>query len=242
MLLVPAGDEVPSSLEAVEANPSDHERFLSQMQQLRGRLYLNDGAIETWQLDAEGRHKLKVDDQSWHLLCLNAENEVAGCARLRMYDDSPCFDCLGVSRASIATCSDWGPRLRIAIQSEIERAKAQNYAYFELGGWALSEELRMTTEALRMVMTAFALGQHVGGALGVTTATVRNRSAMILRRLGGMSLNANGIEIPPYFDPQYGCQMEVLRFDSSASNPKYHDWLDSMISYLAKARVITTQN
>jgi hypothetical protein len=46
------------------------------------------------------------------------------------------------------------------------------------------------------------------------------------------------VELPPYFDPHYGCQMEVLRFDSRFPNPKYRSWVTEFSSSLTDAPVI----
>src|ERR1035437_1492396 len=64
------------------------------------------------------------------------------------------------------------------------------------------------------------------------------RSALILRRIGLESLCADGVALPPYFDPRYGCQMEVLRFDSRFPNPRYRDWVAEFISSLTSAPVM----
>ena len=105
--------------------------------------------------------------------------------------------------------------LEEALGGELERARQLNYSYVEMGGWVVARELRSSIEAARMVAMAYALARVLGGALGITTATTKHRSSSILRRLGGSSLCARGVEIPPYFDPQYQCEMEILRFDSS---------------------------
>jgi hypothetical protein len=60
----------------------------------------------------------------------------------------------------------------------------------------------------------------------------------MLRRIGLESLCADGAELPPYYDEQYGCQMEVLRFDSRSPSPKYRDWVDYFTASLADAPVI----
>jgi hypothetical protein len=61
---------------------------------------------------------------------------------------------------------------------------------------------------------------------------------MILRRIGLSSLIADGREMPPYYDPHYRCQMEVLQFDSSNPNPKYKDWVSDLAGVLTAAPVI----
>jgi len=78
----------------------------------------------------------------------------------------------------------------------------------------------------------------LGGALAVTTATVRHRSSSILRKLGGHGLQSNGVELPTYYDPQYECEMEILGFDSDCPNPKYKHWIQECQHRLGKVPVV----
>ena len=89
-----------------------------------------------------------------------------------------------------------------------------------------------------MVLAACALFRLLGGCIGLATATVRHGSAVILRRIGLMPLSIAGTEVPPYFDPQYGCQMEALRYDSDFPNPKYVAMIDELCAELEASPVI----
>jgi hypothetical protein len=57
--------------------------------------------------------------------------------------------------------------------------------------------------------------------LWIASATERNDSAEILRRLGGWRLTYNGAELPPFFDANYGCSMEFIVFNSDILSPKF---------------------
>ena len=93
-------------------------------------------------------------------------------------------------------------------------------------------------EAMNIALSTFALAQSIGGAIGLTTATVRNCSSRILRKIGGRSLGLPGCPLPSYFDPQYGCEMELLRFDSNAPNPKYQTRIDDILSRFFELPVV----
>ena len=45
-------------------------------------------------------------------------------------------------------------------------------------------------------------------------------------------------ELTPYFDSNYGCQMEVLRFDSRFPSSKYGGWVTELAGVLTEAPVI----
>jgi hypothetical protein len=62
----------------------------------------------------------------------------------------------------------------------------------------------------------------------MSTATRRHCSSSILRRMGGQPLKCDGIPIPAYYDPQYGCEMEILRFRSWNPNPRFMLWVEEM--------------
>jgi hypothetical protein len=72
----------------------------------------------------------------------------------------------------------------------------------------------------------------------MTTATFRHCSATILKRLGGARFEVDGVTLPPYFDPRYGCMMEMLRFDSRRPNPKYVSLIEQVRHTLAGITVI----
>ncbi|MGH9631672.1 MAG: hypothetical protein ACRD7E_25480 [Bryobacteraceae bacterium] len=208
------------------------------MQKLRGRLYLQDGAIEREDLTRDGRHSQSVDEDSWHLLTLDPQGRVSGCARYRQHENPVTFRRLGIVDSALAQCDRWGRKLRNAVENEISSARKRDLNYAEVGGWALAHELRCTTEALRSALGTYALAQLLGGSLGISTVTVRNHSSSILRRIGGRSLEVEGHELPDYYDPKYKCQMEMLRFDSGAPNSKYRNWIDEIRSHLLTVPVI----
>jgi len=90
-----------------------------------------------------------------------------------------------------------------------------------------------------MVLATYSLSQLLGDALVFSTATMRNGSASMLRRIGGTSLRAEDIDLPNYYDPHYRCEMQVLRFDSRCPNAKYQTWVHQLRADLLAAPVIT---
>ena len=74
--------------------------------------------------------------------------------------------------------------------------------------------------------------------LGITTATARHGSSTILRRIGGKHLEVDGVTVPAYYDPNYRCEMEVLRFDSRAPNARVSDGVEMLREKLTQVLVI----
>jgi len=87
------------------------------------------------------------------------------------------------------------------------------------------------------VLAAYGLANLLGGCLGVATATWRHKSATILRRIGLSALESDGAELPPYFDPKFDCQMELLRFDSRRPNPRFAKSVGELAASLNRAPV-----
>jgi hypothetical protein len=52
----------------------------------------------------------------------------------------------------------------------------------------------------------------------------------------------NGLELPPYYDPQYKCEMEILEFDSHNPNPKYKGWVEECRKHLANLPVLCSES
>lgn len=239
VVLAPGNETFNASRRRATVSAATHERLLSEMQRLRGGIYFADGALRESDLDSEGRHIQAADSRSWHLLGLNAQGEVISCIRMRRHFMPTSWSQLGVRDAQIAQSEQFGFSFRAALDSEVTAARRQGLNYVEIGGWALAQEVRNSSMALKTVLAAFAWSELQGGALGVTTATQRNGSAGILRRLGGRPLMWDGAELPPYFDNRYQCQMEVLRFDSRESNSKYRLMMKEVREAIANAPVIS---
>jgi hypothetical protein len=220
ILLAPDLESVPANFSSAKLDPISHKSLLYKMERLRGKLYLEDGDIEPWQLTVDARHYQPADDHSWHLLALNDES-VIGCARLQFYTRAASFSDLGVSRCAQAHDPMWGSALQNSVTRDLQLARKEGLRFAEAGGWALAPELRHTTEALRIALGCFALGAVFGGSLGLSTATFNHNSTGILQRLGAVNLTWEDSNIPPYYDPFYRCEMEVIRFDSRSPNPRF---------------------
>lgn len=237
VLLAPRHASVPGCFRNVPADTWMHDEMLDELQRLRGRVYLQDGAILPEQVSPDGRHQTPEDDRAWHLLILNGDR-VSACVWYLEHDNARSIEELRVRNCPLAEVDGWRGTLRRAIDSELSRARRHRLHYVELGGWAVAQESRHTGEGLLLALAAYSLGRAFGGALGLTTATVRHASSTILRRLGGSSLEVDGTVVPPYYDDRYHCQMELLRFDSRQPNPKYGPVIEALEHRLTTVPVV----
>jgi hypothetical protein len=215
---------------------------MAKMQRLRGRVYGADGAIRQADLTSDGRHKLSVDERSWHVLALSPNGQVTACLRYLEENDEDAFDRLRVRTAAVARCPVYGQRFRRAVELEMKRARRSAIGFGEVGGWAVDEARRGTAESLNIVLATYGMLELLGSCTGVATATFRHHSAMMLQRIGLSTIQSDGEEIPPYHDPQYGCLMQVLQFDSRSPNPKYREWIAELMAELAISPVICRED
>lgn len=238
VVLPPARLETRDVFRKVETDSLRHDRLLAEMQRLRGKVYSSDGAIPKTALTADGRHRMAIDERSWHVLALDRHDRV--CACLRYLDESTVedFDKLWVRHASVARMPSLSDKFRQAVEGGMRMARRLRMGFGEVGGWAVAEAHRRSFEPLRIILATYGLLRLLGGVIGVATATLRHESAPILRRIGLTSLVQDGEEMPAYFDPHYGCRMEVLQFDSRHPAPKYEDWVSELADGLRMAPVI----
>jgi hypothetical protein len=240
VLLAPPGRVVHGFSNRVALNGARHQQMVAEMQTLRGSVYLEDGAISRNELTSDGRHETPEDDRAWHLLMLNREGRVSSCAWYLEHARCVTIEELRVKACPLNTDPSFRGSLHLAIERELAQARQSNLGYGELGGWAVTQESRCTSEVLMLALATYGLVARLGGALGLTTATVRHASSTILRRLGGSHLEVNGVPLPTYYDEKYRCDMEVLRFDSRSPNPKYQSFIDQLKHRLAHVAVIAT--
>jgi predicted GNAT family N-acyltransferase len=237
-LLAPPQTRPDGTFGRCKINEQLYGHYLASMQRLRGRVYLKDGAIQPCELDDEERFRMRGDEQSWHFLLVEDDQNVIGCARYLVHPNAVSFDKLRIAEAGQSKDPYWGQRVRQAVEADLRRARAHNQSYVEIGGWALAEEWRGTKAALEILVASYALAHLWGGCVASCMATVRHCSSSILRRIGGTSLQVGGETVPPYQDRHYGCLMEMLRFDSRSPVQRFVPLIDQLKSKLGNSTVI----
>ncbi len=238
VLLAPEGAECPSSLKNVEFASGSHREWLDRLQRLRGSIYLRDGALKASQLTADGRHETAEDAKSWHLLVTDGHGAIDGCIWYLEHHQPPTLQQLRVRDCPLASDAVWRNTLSLAVDNEVRRARREGIRYAEVGGWAVACRSRCLSAGLVLILGTYSLSQLTGGALVLATATVRNSSAKILRRLGGSQLEANGCLVPAYYDPRYECMMDLLRFDTRRPTERYAEAVARLKAHFASVQVI----
>lgn len=241
VVLPPAATPAPRVFRNVEFDSHRRTRLMAALQRLRGKSYSEDGAIQARDLTPDGRHRTADDERAWHVLSLDRDGRVGACLRYLDERASSGFAGLWVSHAAIARCPQQGWKLRRAVEFQMQYARARRVGFGSVGGWAAAQEERRTTEPVAVILATYGLLELLGGCIGVATATFRHHSSTILRKIGLNPMTWGGAELDPYFDPQYGCEMEVLEFDSSNPNPKYRDSISRFAEQLSNAPVVCAE-
>ena len=223
----------------VEEDPLAHRNLFESMQRFRGRIALEEGAIHRDRLTSDGRHAMNIDRLAWHLVLLN-HGTVAGAMRYVHYPNTISYGDLLVRQTWLAHTPEWGFDVQLAVESTLSEARQRQMHFGEPGGWVLSSDLRHGRDAIRLALGCFALAQRLGGAVGICSATHKNHSAKMLRRLGGERLGTATRPLPVFHEPQYDCDMELLRFDSSVVTPSYQGFVDELAWSLANSVPVLT--
>src|SRR5579863_4559824 len=124
IVLPPTGILAPRTFRRIEFDGARHKRLFAAMQRLRGKTYLDDGAITPQDLTPDGRHQTPADERAWHVLSVDRAGNVATCLRYLDERHSRSFNGLWVSHAAMAHCPSLGWKLRKAVELKMERARS----------------------------------------------------------------------------------------------------------------------
>lgn len=237
-VLAPVSASVPGVFRNRWHDSEIYDQILADVQKMRGRIALSEGAIHEGDLDQDGRHHMVGDEKSWHLIRMGANGEVLGCARILVHSPSARFPALRLATSSLAKDPSWSRQLRWTVESDIAVARRKNWTLLEPGGWVLDERLRGSSEATTIALSAIAWSQLMGECLAYITATVKHGSCSMMRRLGGESVRFGGNEIPRYYEPDYQSEMELLKLQTRTLNPKFDSMLAPLRHSLAAATVL----
>lgn len=240
VVLAPSTTSVSRGLGNQAVDGARYAQLLADLQRLRGQIYLSDGALRREQLSADARHVTPDDERSWHLVMTDTEDRIKGCIWYLEHASQPTLEQLRAGRCALAADGTWGRRLRKAVALETSRAHRERIRYAEVGGWAVDRGARVA-DCLALILSTYALSQAFGGARVIATATARHSSARILRRMGGSPFEVDGLTVPSYYDPQYRCEMELLRFDTRRPEPKFARMVQQLTRKLANIRVVVDE-
>jgi hypothetical protein len=223
----------------VLSNPALYEEAIARIQQFRGRVYREDGALPPSVLNDSGRHWSDLDYRSWHLLATDARGKIMACIRYTQIKERPInLKSLHLHQALLRANQASDGSLRAGIQAFVDRANRRGGGLSEVGGWAIRAEARNSSKAVILPCACWSFGALLGDSFGIATVTTRHHSVQILRRLGGFPLECHGAELPAFFDPLHGCALQIVAFAMPTVNPQYRRTMDEIVANLRLAPVL----
>ncbi|HEX4770639.1 MAG TPA: hypothetical protein VH351_07410 [Bryobacteraceae bacterium] len=231
LVIAPARHIAERFFPSVSVDRHLHSEILGGIHTLREEA-LRETAASDKQSAAAAHHFHVLDRSSWHVVLRSACQRVVGCARYRQIAGG--FEEFRASESAIARSTRYGPMLKDSFEKLVAGVRQRGKEYGEAGGWALRPEVRGTTAGFNVALMTYALAEHLGSGLAVTTATRLNQSASILRRIGARRLSG----LPGYYEPEFSSVMEIVHFDLPCLNTLYASKLQSLQQVLTKLRVV----
>src|SRR5947208_7692331 len=112
VVLPPSKLRVPGIFRNVKVSNRRHDELFAEMQRFRGSVYVEDGAIANSDLTSDGRHRMSIDEDSWHVLSLDSDGRVVACLRYLDETHASDFDDLWVRHAALSGCPKLGRTFR----------------------------------------------------------------------------------------------------------------------------------
>jgi hypothetical protein len=221
LVLPPRGLGAPAGLNSNYIQGTDYARSISDIQRFREAVYVRDRVLSVSTLDSCSHDQAGSDYKSWHFVIATGAGEICGCIRMQFYPPTADLSTLHLHACLSRAPADRVEHLHAGVQSFRQTAYNAGLRFGEVGGWAVSEEFRRSSTSILLPITVWAMCRILGDASILATATTRHQSAAILQRIGGFVLPYNGIPVDGYFDSYFGCEMEILGFDSRQPSAKY---------------------
>jgi restriction system protein len=228
-LLAPVRESVPAAFNNVLVDVEQYRRVWRKIQQFRANAGPGQG-------DRHGNESGSPGDDAWHLVIFDQVERVAGSGWFRRHRPRPGLRDLETGTSVLARDSHWRDPFRQAIEQELARSRGERLPFGEVGGWSIRPSDSDRGPEMLLAAATYGLLGVLGGALAIATLPARSTA---LRRLGADSLESGGIVIPPYFDPDLGREMEVLRIDSRRPSAKFAPWVDRLSYRLPNVKVLT---
>jgi hypothetical protein len=234
-VIAPQGAAVPAVFRNVSSEPDLYRSMIELIQEFRGDVYLQDGAIPASDLDTEGRHRSAYDERSWHFFTFDPEMHVTSCLRLIPYTARVHATDLRLNEVIERMPPALQDKYRSAVDQFIERAQL---GLAESGGWAIRKDLRTSSKAMVLAASGWSLGQLLGDYLCLSSSTTRHHTVDLLLRLGAFALEDQGCPLPTFFDSHYQCELQILGFDSRHPAEEFARTVEDIKEFLRTALIL----
>jgi hypothetical protein len=241
LLLAPPNAQIPAAFTRVENNTELHEAWLTKALQLRGQVYLSDGAIREEQLDEKKRHFSRLDPLSWHFLVLSPEEKIRGVMRCQVWYTKERLPDLSELNIYALIERMENPELRQKFETTIEpfiKQPTTKKCFMEVSALAVDNSSQGFTIGSMLGISGYSIANLKNAYAAVGAGTDRHHTARFYHKLGGFSFrNINNPEevLPPFHDSGYACQMDIMGFVNPA--PAIKDMVSILEEKLCTAQV-----
>jgi hypothetical protein len=236
-VIAPAHRPVEGVFADVIEDPQQYRQRLTELQQFRGHVYTQEGFLRRDALDRDGRHVSSLDPGRWHLLICDQQKAIKACLSLRLFDELPELEDLYVYDIVRRSAGANLLKYRHALLQMIERSRERRVMFGEVGGWAVSPDVRNGAATVTTVLGAWALMRFVGEWIGVATVGKGRKAERVLSKLGGFRLPEGDGFLPHFFDSDYNSNIEILAFDSRQPCPEAIEAIHCLRRRLMDARI-----
>ncbi|MEY4530425.1 MAG: hypothetical protein RLZZ156_1146 [Deinococcota bacterium] len=243
LLLAPANARIPKVFSRVEENVQAHETWRTKLQQLRGKVFLEDGAIKESHLDEQGRHISKLDINSWHFLVMSPEEQIRGVMRTQIwyYDDRLPELCELNLYGLLERMQDLELRQKFttALNNTMHQPN-DNTCFMEVSALAVDAASQGFTIGSMLGISGYSIGNIVDAYVAFGAGTDRHHTARFYHKLGGISFRDSSnpeVVLPPFFDTGYNCQMDIMAFFKDQPTPAIKEMITIVEEKLCAAQV-----
>lgn len=212
---------VPAEYTCVIRDSLQHQCWLKRAQMLRGRAYLEDGAVDASHLDQDGRLISHWDMDSWHIIAREGD-EACATMRFTFHRNAVDPDHLGLASSSVFQTPD-AARIHRAVRTYQEKCLDAGDIFGEVGGWAAESLRRGGRKSAAVALSPWPLCRSVGRVRALSTVTSRNHSIGILTRIAAVPLGDEQGQVPSWFDERYGCDMYLSAFTTWDLHDEFED-------------------
>jgi len=228
---------IPALLNVVDDHHL-HRQRLSELQQFRGSVYVNEGYFPRQALDEQGRHLSQADLRRWHLLITDRDHAIKACVSMCVYDAMPTIDRLALHEVLVRSTGSQLPVYETAVRGLMDQSVRAGLRFGEVGGWAVSPDVRNGAVTVATILAAWSLPRLFGAGDSMWVATVGKgkRAEKILSRMGGFQLADAKRQLPSFFDAGYNSGIDILGFDSRHPCPDAVDAINELCHRLTSCR------
>jgi len=210
---------------------------------VRGSAYLEDGAIQQHDLHSDGSFRLPMDDNSWHVLMVDDDDQVTATLRATVLplDSRKRKGKLPHVGASLgrAESDQFRPRFKaelflstLGLVFGSERTQ-----FMVVGGWASDRHSAPPSAGAELALSVWAFSRHTEVAGALCVASERHDAHGQLVRTGAVPIRAIGSQ-DMYFDSAYGCRVGLLGFRVFQERRAVRRFVDQLATKIAGCEIV----